>query len=482
MVSLPGKFCERMKVLLGEDGFNKYLGSFKEKPVVAIRVNTSKTDLQKWKEICPFDTEEIPWCQNGFIIKNADKTEVSKHPYYFAGLYYIQEPSAMLPASVLPVEKDDKVLDLCAAPGGKAVEIAARLNGTGLLVANDISISRTAALAKNLQVSGASNILITSETPEHLAVHFKEYFDKILLDVPCSGEGMFCRKPGMVNNWLEKGPLYYIRIQKDILSKAYSMLKPGGSLVYSTCTFSVEENEGMIQWFIDTYKDMEICKIPFKEGFSPGRPDMLSYGNRELKKCTRIFPHISKGEGHFATLLKKEEGKEAREEEIQTGNIYIAKSRNNNKITANKNNNNKNLSKDNCNWQEEIKEFVPGSYLESYCLVRHKNTVQLIPKETAGVKLLRVVQNGLIAGEIKKHFEPSCQLALSALSGSYKNRLDIPLSDINVIKYLKGETININAAYKGMVLVTVDGFPLGWGKADGQGRLKNKYNAGWRML
>lgn len=482
MVSLPGKFCERMKVLLGEDGFNKYLGSFMEKPVMAIRVNTAKTDLQNWKKICPFDIEEIPWCQNGFIINNADKAAVSKHPYYFAGLYYIQEPSAMLPASVLHIEKGDKVLDLCAAPGGKAVEIAARLNGTGLLVANDISVSRTAALVKNLQVAGASNILVTAETPEHLALHFKEYFDKILLDVPCSGEGMFRRQPGMVNNWLEKGPLYYASIQKDILKKAYSMLKPGGNLVYSTCTFSIEENEEVIQWFIDTYKDMEICKIPFKEGFSPGRPDMLPYGSSELKKCTRIFPHIAKGEGHFATLLKKKEKEEASRKEIQAEKIYISKSRKNNKTAVNKSNNNKNSSKGSYNWQEEIKKFVPDSYLESYCIEKHKNAIQLIPKETAGIKLLRIVQNGLIAGEIKNHFEPSCQLALSSLSGSYKNRLDISSSDINVIKYLKGETINISTDYKGMVLVTVDGFPLGWGKADGQGRLKNKYNAGWRML
>lgn len=190
MVTLPGKYCENIKRLLGEEGFQQYIDSFKEKPFQALRVNTAKTGLEEWKKICPFGTEEISWCQNGFIINGNTKAEISKHPYYFAGLYYIQEPSAMVPASVLQIESGDKVLDLCAAPGGKSVEISAKLNGSGLLVANDISASRAAALAKNLQMAGALNTVVTAETPARLSLYFKEYFDKILLDVPCSGEGM----------------------------------------------------------------------------------------------------------------------------------------------------------------------------------------------------------------------------------------------------------------------------------------------------
>ncbi len=474
MVALPEKYCSKMKALLGEDGFNKYIESFSEKPVMALRVNTAKTSVQKWKEICPFDIEEIPWCQNGFIVNNASKAEISKHPYYFAGLYYIQEPSAMLPAAVLPIESGDKVLDLCAAPGGKAVEIASKLNGSGILVANDISVSRTAALVKNLQMAGASNIVVTAETPEHLSVHFKEYFDKILLDVPCSGEGMFRRKPDMVKDWMDKGPLYYAGMQRDILSQAYAMLKPGGSIVYSTCTFSIEEDEEMIQWFTDTYNDMEICKIPFKEGFSYGRPDMLPNGNNMLNRCIRIFPHIAKGEGHFAALLKK------RDKQDSAGMDTVKKE--NKDYRQGKKNCQKKGSSNNENWLEEIKEFIPDKYFKNYYPVKYKNTIQLVPKEMAGIKSLRVIQSGLLAGELKKHFEPSCQLALTTWQFSYKNRLELLLPDIDVVKYLKGETINIDKDYKGWVLVTVDGFPLGWGKADGQGRLKNKYYAGWRML
>lgn len=466
MVTLPGKYCENIKRILGEEGFKLYMESFSKKPLQALRVNTAKASLEEWKKICPFDTEEIPWCRNGFIINGSTKAEISKHPYYFAGLYYIQEPSAMVPASILQIENGDRVLDLCAAPGGKAVEIAAKLNGSGLLVANDISASRAAALAKNLQMAGALNTIVTAETPERLSLHFKGYFDKILLDVPCSGEGMFRRKPDMVKDWLDKGPSYYAAIQKDILKEAYNMLKPGGSLVYSTCTFSIEEDEGMVQWFIDTYKDMEICEVPHKEGFSYGRPDLLYHGCEELKRCIRIFPHIAKGEGHFAALLNKKENNMA-EKHITEKRINISKKTN---------------KTDKNEWQNEIKEFVPEKYLQDCYPVKNKDTIYLVPEETAGIKNLRYIQNGLIAGSFKKRFEPSCQLALSKVSDTYKNRLLLRAGDIDVIKYLKGETININESYKGWVLVTVDGFPLGWGKADGCGRLKNKYNTGWRMM
>lgn len=459
MVSLPDKYCANMKMLLGEDGFKSYLESFLEKPQLAFRINTAKVDLEKWEKICPFNTEKVPWCEKGFITGEDTKAMLSKHPYYFAGLYYIQEPSAMLPASILPIEKGDKVLDLCAAPGGKAVEIAAKLNGSGLLVANDISVSRAMALAKNLQLAGASNIMVTAEPPERLTPYFKEYFDKIILDVPCSGEGMFRREPDMVKNWIDKGPKYYSKIQKDILIEAYHMLKSGGSLVYSTCTFSVEEDEKMIQWFIDKYSDMEICDIPYKDGFS--------YSS--LEKCVRIFPHVAKGEGHFAALLHKK----CKHCENTDNGIQI------------KINNSGNASKhDKC--QDELKtmlkEFVLEKCYEKYCLERKKNAIYIVPKETIGIKNLRIIQNGIMAGEIKKHFEPSVQLALSTHICSYKQRLALSCADIDVIKYLKGETINIDTSYKGLLLVTVDGFALGWGKADGRGKLKNKYYAGWRMM
>jgi len=479
MAGLPGRYCENMKIMLGEEGFKKYLESFSMPPYISFRINTAKSGLEKWKEICPFNnTEKIPWCYKGFIVNEGTKALLSKHPYYFAGLYYIQEPSAMLPAMVLPVEKGDRVLDLCAAPGGKSVEIAAELDGSGLLVANDISVSRAMVLAKNLQMAGASNVLVTAEPPERLASVFNGYFDKILLDVPCSGEGMFRREPDMVKNWEDKGPAYYSVIQKDILEKAYHMLRPGGSMVYSTCTFSVEEDEGIIQRFTDLYKDMEICGIPYKEGFVYCGLDMPGGKNG----CVKLFPHIAKGEGHFAALLHKKDNSRGRQ---GTDSICQDKLKKNNSHGIKKNNTGNNSNNNNSREQEKIKAllqaFVPDNCYERYCLVNRKDKIYLVPKETSGIKNLRVIQNGILAGEYKRQFEPSAQLALSAGLCSYGQRHRLASADIDVVKYLKGETISAAKDYKGWVLVTVDGFALGWAKAGSDGKLKNKYPAGWRM-
>ncbi len=315
MITLPEKFLESMRELLGEE-YPAYLQCFEEESHTALRVNTQKLSREQFCEISPFALEEVSWTAKGFYY-DAAKDNPAKHPYYFAGLYYIQEPSAMIPASILPVTPGDKVLDLCAAPGGKATELASKLEGQGLLVANDISVSRAMALAKNLQIAGTKNAVVTAETPQNLALHLDGYFDKILIDAPCSGEGMFRRDPHMVKDWLERGPEYYAGIQREILESAWKMLKPGGKLVYSTCTFAVTEDEAMIQWFLDTHSDMKICPVERKEGFSRGRSDLVEGGTDALKECIRIFPHHGKGEGHFAVLLEKQE-KDNKSEKIGT--------------------------------------------------------------------------------------------------------------------------------------------------------------------
>lgn len=216
-ITLPDAFCESMKQLLGEE-YPLYLQSFEEEPLTAIRVNTNKISIEEWKKITPFEKTQIAWTDKGFYY-DSKMQKPAKHPYYYAGLYYIQEPSAMIPASLLPVSEGDNVLDLCAAPGGKATELGAKLKGTGLLVANDISVSRTMALAKNLQFAGITNAIVTAEEPKKLRQQLGTFFDKILIDAPCSGEGMFRREPRMIKDWLEKGPEYYQEIQKENLCK-----------------------------------------------------------------------------------------------------------------------------------------------------------------------------------------------------------------------------------------------------------------------
>lgn len=466
---LPEQFLESMKTMLGTE-YQDYLNSMKEDTRTAFRVNTNKIAQEQFMDICPFQTEPVPWNEKGFYY-NADEDMPSKHPYYYAGLYYIQEPSAMIPASLLPVEEGDRVLDLCAAPGGKATELAAKLHGTGLLVANDISVSRAMALAKNLQIAGTGNAVVTAETPQNLAAVLSGFFQKVLIDAPCSGEGMFRRDPGMVKSWLAHGPEYYASIQTEILESAYELLAPGGDMVYSTCTFSPLEDEEMIQSFLKKHPDMTICEVPRYPGYSEGRPDWVPDGDPALKKCVRIFPHRAEGEGHFAVLLHKQ-GK--------AGRAYAESEMWDKKGTDLRSNKQKQKT------QEGIEEFfqmiLPEAGIEFKKLSRKKDTYVAETLAAGQMKGLRIVAGGLIIGNDKNgRFEPSPQLALALRGEDYLQRIDLPAEDERVIRYLKGETVLMDKPYKGYVLFCVDGYPLGWCKGNGSGTMKNKYYPGWRM-
>lgn len=479
-MTLPEKFLSNMKELLGEE-FPDYIDSMERPSRTALRVNTGKLSPEQFRAISPFALEEVPWTAKGFYY-DGEKDNPAKHPHYYAGLYYIQEPSAMIPASILPVEPGDKILDLCAAPGGKATELAARLEGTGLLVANDISVSRGMALAKNLQIAGVRNAVVTAETPEHLADRLGRYFDKILIDAPCSGEGMFRRDPHMVRDWLEHGPEYYVPMQRQILEKAWEMLKPGGYMVYSTCTFSVQEDEAMVQWFLDHYPDMQICPVERKPGFSYGMPDMVPGGSKALEECVRIFPHRAEGEGHFAVLLQKKgtdygldgmgSGKGSGiESGLRSGIGFGMGSPTRGTVDDSS------VSK-----MGQTEEFLMDVAGLGGCLREKKGQITLITAEMQKLSGLRILSCGLILGEQKKNrFEPATQLALAIRKEDYPHVVDVSSDDMEGIKYLKGETLMTTSSQKGWLLFCVDGFPVGWCKGTGQGTLKNKYYPGWRM-
>ncbi len=243
-MTLPRAFEERMRDMLSSE-FEEYEESFKQPRWNGLRVNRLKMEAEQFYNEAPFSLEPVPWCENGFYYKREEN--LSRHPFYHAGLYYIQEPSAMSTASFLPVERGDRVLDLCAAPGGKSTELGGKLMGEGLLVSNDISISRTKALLHNIEMAGISNVLVLSEEPAKLVPRFRGFFDKILVDAPCSGEGMFRKDPAMIREWSEDKVALYGKIQKEIIVEAAKMLKPGGKLIYSTCTFAPDENEKTVE-------------------------------------------------------------------------------------------------------------------------------------------------------------------------------------------------------------------------------------------
>ena len=283
---LPENFEKKMRDLLKED-FDDYIACYEEPRYYGLRVNTNKISVEEFKKICPFEIEPIPWIENGFYYDGEHVTP-SKHPYYFAGLYYLQEPSAMTPANRLPVEPGDKVLDVCAAPGGKATELGAKLQGEGVLAANDISNSRAKGLLKNIEVFGIGNVLVLSEEPGKMESYFTEYFDKILIDAPCSGEGMFRKDKKMVSAWEEHGPDFFCNIQKSIILQAARMLKQGGMMLYSTCTFDPKENEQVIEHLLKTCPEFRILKIAPYEGFAQGMPEVTESRDPSLADTVRI--------------------------------------------------------------------------------------------------------------------------------------------------------------------------------------------------
>lgn len=315
--TLPLPFLERMKEMLGDD-YDAFLESYENPRTYGLRVNTAKLSCQDFQELSPFPIRPIPWINTGYFYD--EESRPARCPYYQAGLYYLQEPSAMAPASRLAIEPGDFVLDLCAAPGGKATALGAALNDTGFLLANDISTSRARALLRNLELFGMKNMLVTDEKPAKLAQRFPAFFNKILLDAPCSGEGMFRKEEALARDWTPGKSAELSDIQKDLILKAADMLRPGGMMLYSTCTFSPCEDEEVVAYLLRERPDMELMEMSGYEGFSQGRPEYAStadtsdseialnlntFDPEELQKCVRIFPHKMDGEGHFLALFHK---------------------------------------------------------------------------------------------------------------------------------------------------------------------------------
>lgn len=459
-MELPVAFEQKMKEMLGPD-YENYLASFEYDAHQGLRINTAKISVEDFLKISPYELKQVPWCPNGFYYSKTEKP--AKHPFYFAGLYYIQEPSAMTTASLLPIEEGDMVLDLCAAPGGKSTELAARLQGTGLLATNDISNSRAKALLKNIEVFGVGNALVTSEPPNELAKRFPSFFDKILIDAPCSGEGMFRKQSNMTKAWESNGVDLFVGLQRSILKEAVTMLKPGGTMIYSTCTFSKEENEQAIEYLLSLDESLHLEELPVFDGFDKGHPEWGLTGNRELTKCRRLWPHRIEGEGHFVAMVKKDT------DEITTPVTEYIFSK-------------EKLSKEAV---EFIKALDYPFDLERMDI--QKERVYYIPERMPFVKGLRILRCGLYMGDMKKNrFEPSQSLAMFLKSSEFSNSVCLSVEDERVVKYLKGETIELdtqeNKSYKdGICLICVEQYPLGFGKLS-KGTIKNKYLPGWRWM
>ena len=499
-MALPEEFQKRMKEMLGAE-YEDFITGYEQPRKYGLRVNTLKLLPEEFEKIAPFEIEKIPWIPNGYYYKEG--TFPARHPYYAAGIYYLQEPSAMTPASRLPVEPGERVLDLCAAPGGKATELAARLRGRGVLVANDISASRARALLHNLELFGASNILVTNEVPARLAEVFEGYFDKILVDAPCSGEGMFRKSQEAISAWSLERVRFFAKQQKTIVESAVRMLRPGGMMLYSTCTFSAEENEGTVAETLERFPELELIPMEGYEGFESGRPEWGG-GCAALERCVRIWPHKMPGEGHFLALFRKREG--GREESIRgkdgsaaAGEPAADRTEDRTLYGEERNSRRKNRKKGGagkngmgiCGQPDAeqarlLEDFLDGCSLApgSRCLDCRGGKAYTAPELPENLKGIRFLRSGLLLGEFKKgRFEPSQPFAMALSPKNFRRYISWEPDDERVEKYLRGESVPVDLqrekAENGWNLVCVGNFSLGWGKIS-NGLLKNKYLCGWR--
>ncbi|SHJ34666.1 NOL1/NOP2/sun family putative RNA methylase [Geosporobacter subterraneus DSM 17957] len=442
-----------MKALMGQE-YEALAKSYEEKRTQGLRINTLKIDVNSFLRINPFHLESVPWCPEGFYYEEGDRP--GKHPYHEAGLYYIQEPSAMAVGTILDPKPGDRVLDLCAAPGGKSTHIAAMLQGKGLLVSNEIHPVRAKILSQNVERMGIRNCIVTNEEPQHLAQRFIAYFDKILVDAPCSGEGMFRKDPDACQEWSMENVAACAVRQIEILSFAAKMLRPQGQLVYSTCTFSPDENERVIEQFLREHKELSLVKVKAYEGFESGRVEWTAEGSQSLKKALRLWPHRLRGEGHFLAVLEKHDG------ELPKKNKGKVKSLD------------KNSMQDYFDFGKNYLQQVPeGTFIQ------FGENLYDLPELEVSLEQLRVLRPGWHLGTLKKNrFEPSHALALSLNASEARQIISLPAESKEMNAYLKGETIEANGM-DGWNLVCVEGYSIGWGKLV-KSILKNHYPKGLR--
>lgn len=485
-----------------EDEAEQFLAALRQERVYGLRINTLKLEPATWMKCSPFPLEPVPWCRSGFYVPPDSRP--GRHPYHAAGLYYIQEPSAMAAAEMLDVRPGETVLDLAAAPGGKATQLGAALQGKGLLVANEIHPFRAAVLAENVERFGIPNALVMNERPERLAERFPAFFDKILVDAPCSGEGMFRKDPQAVTEWSPEHVAGCARRQDAILDEAAKMLKPGGKLLYSTCTFAPEENEGTIARFLKRHRNFELVRHPLAALFAPGRPPWGD-GQARLADCVRIWPHQVQGEGHFiALLVKTEEGASDFDVPVPAADGRRKRNRQRafqshrrpqrNSVAASRQPEAGRL------WREFVRQHfhrdaedeVASAVHEAAERLRIRNDQLFLlpasvdPSLASRLEGLRVLRPGLHLATLKKQrLEPAHALALALSAKAVVQTVELALdADVpqGAVRYLRGESLPLeDACVSGWVLLTVGGFPLGWGKAS-DGQIKNHYPKGLRWL
>lgn len=481
-MNLPIEFEKKMKAFLGNE-WEEFLYSYDNNRFQALRFNTLKVGKNKSVEeeiagimdkLCiPMD-KKVTWANDAYYYD--EEKRPGKHPYHEMGLYYIQEPSAMSAAALLAPKPGMRVLDLCAAPGGKSTQLATYLGDSGLLVSNEINTQRSRILSQNIERMGIKNAIVTNEDSFVLASHFPNFFHAIQVDAPCSGEGMFRKLPEAVNEWSPQNVEICAARQKEILDNAATMLKAGGTIVYSTCTFSREENEDVIKYFLERHPDFT------------------------LEEMERFWPHKVDGEGHFvAKLVRRGSVNEFDADyevcEENCNKVEDTGLKDDRKTKKNKNNKNRKnetkpaLTKENMKLLSEFLDETVSEDMAAWTknarLVMFGEQLYRLPDMEVDIKGLKVQRAGLHIGEFKKQrFEPSHSLALALKYSEAKNVVKLTCDDPQTTGFFNGQSVMLSDGQaaeckKGWALVCVDGYPAGWGKVNGA-QVKNHYPKGLR--
>ncbi len=440
-----------MKTLLGGD-FDKYLTALEEKPVRALRVNTDKISVEDFLKICPFPTEKIPYVENGFYF---DFDGIGNHPFHHAGMFYIQEPGAMAPAECIDVEPDWRILDMCAAPGGKSTQLKNKLGEKGLLVSNEIIPSRCKILTGNIERLGLQNTVTTCMDTKRLARNFPHTFDLIMVDAPCSGEGMFRKEEIAVSEWSEENVKMCAVRSREILENAVDCLKGDGYIIYATCTFSLDENEMLIDSFLSDHPEFELLEV--NKRVIDSTVDGIFFegcNTANISHCRRFYPHISKGEGQFMALLhctsghtetfrKKSEGKKEKTDPVVT---------------------------------DFLKNTLADYNKES---LRTYNFHPVLFGGDLEIKDGLAFSCGVTMGEVKKNYIQPHHQFFMAMGNSFKRKINLSPDSEEIKKYLRGEEFDTDCE-NGWAVVTVAGCTLGGVKVV-SGKAKNHYPKGLRL-
>lgn len=459
-MNLPIEFEKKMKAFLGNE-WDDFLYSYDNNRFQALRFNTLKVQspeerMRILKTLKISSDKKVSWADEAYYFD--ENVRPGKHPYHEMGLYYIQEPSAMSAAALLAPKPGMRVLDLCAAPGGKSTQLATYLGDSGLLVSNEINTQRSRILSQNIERMGIKNAIVTNEDSFVLASHFPGFFNAIQVDAPCSGEGMFRKLPEAIEQWSMENVAICAARQKEILDNAAVMLKPGGTIVYSTCTFSKEENEDVIEYFLERHPDFT------------------------LEEMERFWPHKVDGEGHFVAKL-------VRRGCVDTDLKADRKTKKNKNSKNRKNETKPALTKENMKLlseflDETISEDM-AAWIKNSRLVMFGEQLYRLPDMEVDIKGLKVQRAGLHIGEFKKQrFEPSHSLALALKLSEAKNVVKLTWDDPQTTGFFNGQSVMLSdeqtaECKKGWALVCVDGYPAGWGKVNGA-QVKNHYPKGLR--